>query len=77
MSIDIIHSGEASPAGFGLGRTSTSKPFVQYPQGLLKQLDTTTDYTGVVDIAANFNTDFNFWFKSSGVPIGSTQFDFE
>lgn len=68
--------GRASPASFSYGRTDQTRPFTGYPQALLKQIDPTTVYAGS-DIAARFNSDFNFYFKSSGVPIQSNQFDFE
>ncbi|TPX69071.1 hypothetical protein SpCBS45565_g02763 [Spizellomyces sp. 'palustris'] len=52
--------------------------FYLYPQSLVKQSkpDTKLDYAPY-DIMAEFNSDFDFWFKSSGQKIGPNQTDFE
>lgn len=68
--------GLAAPTSFGFGRIDQSRPFSSFPQALLKQINPATLYTGP-DISARFNSDFNFYFKSSGQPITSDQYDFE
>lgn len=71
--------GQASPAAFfSASPQDTSNSWFYYPQALVKQLNknVTLQYS-TYDIVAEFNSDFNFWFKTSGQPIQSSQTDFE
>ena len=62
----------------GNGGQSASKTTYYYPQPLVKQLHTSESLNyASIDIYAEFNSDFNFYFKASGQPIGANQTDFE
>lgn len=61
-------------------QSTSSKPaqIYYYPQPLVKQLRTSESLNyAPVDIYAEFNSDFNFYFKASGQPIKQNQTDFE
>lgn len=60
------------------GGQAASKTTYYYPQPLVKQLRTSESLNyASIDIYAEFNSDFNFYFKASGQPIGANQTDFE
>jgi hypothetical protein len=74
--------GRASSAAYfsaeDINFTKGQSPAVYYyPQSLVKQLSNDRLNFAPVDIYAEFNADFNFYFKSSGNPIGANQTDFE
>jgi hypothetical protein len=71
--------GRASSAAFFAATNTASGPGIYYyPQALVKQLKTSESLTFArADIFAEFNSDFTFWFKSSGLPIEADQTDFE
>ncbi|KAI8811522.1 hypothetical protein BJ742DRAFT_796316 [Cladochytrium replicatum] len=75
--------GQATAAAFIAARPAKSNDtdYYMYPQGLFKQLSINvdvkdSDYSDY-DILAEFNSDFNFHYNSSGTPIQPNQVDFE
>ncbi|KAJ3368546.1 hypothetical protein HDU91_000492 [Kappamyces sp. JEL0680] len=67
-----------SAAFFAASNPAVSSSVYYYPQALVKQMQTSDTLTYAdTDIFAEFNSDFAFWFKSSGLPIGANQTDFE
>ncbi|KAI9092589.1 hypothetical protein DFS34DRAFT_652878 [Phlyctochytrium arcticum] len=76
--------GMAMPASYFPAQVKPSggslqlKRYYLYPQALMKQLrpDKGLDMAKY-DILADFNSDFDFWFRASGTPIQANQTDFE
>ncbi|KAJ3315038.1 hypothetical protein HDV04_004838 [Boothiomyces sp. JEL0838] len=69
--------GRATPAAYFPGRTSGSD-WYYYPQALVKQMNLNQNLNfAAVDIFAEFNSDFDFYFKDQGIPIKTNQSDFE
>ncbi|KAJ3323407.1 hypothetical protein HDV06_001927 [Boothiomyces sp. JEL0866] len=69
--------GRATPAAYFPGRTAGSD-WYYYPQALVKQMNLNQNLNfAAVDIFAEFNSDFDFYFKDQGVPIKANQSDFE
>jgi hypothetical protein len=70
--------GRASGAAYFPASRIGSKDVYFYSQSLVKQLKKNSDvHYAKADIFAEFNSDFNFWFQGSGVPIKQNDTDFE
>lgn len=78
-SADRNTLGRASSAAYFAARNSQDPQHTYYyPQALVKQLKTSDSLSyAQQDIFAEFSSEFPFWFKQSGVPIGPNQTDFE
>jgi hypothetical protein len=70
--------GAATPASYLRAQTEPGEPFFFYPQSLVKQLNSGSDVPfQEYDILAEFNSDYNFWFRTSRGAIQPGMVDFE
>ncbi|KAI8902543.1 hypothetical protein BC833DRAFT_561589 [Globomyces pollinis-pini] len=70
--------GQASASSYFPARVVGKSDYLYYPQALVKQLQKKETLTyAPSDIFAEFNSDFPFYFKDSGLPINRNDTDFE
>lgn len=70
--------GQAASAAYFAGRKDANGDWAFYPQALIKQLNYDVQLQfNQFDILAEFNSDFNFYFRTSNRPIQQGETDFE
>ncbi|KAJ3117541.1 hypothetical protein HK098_006234 [Nowakowskiella sp. JEL0407] len=72
--------GGAAPASYFEAKRPDDDRYFAFPQALIRQLEITDNVVvpyNTYDIIAVFNMDANWWYSSTGTPIGKDQYDFE